>query len=112
MAAGENDPIRKAELLKIAEVCRWVPAHAPRNFWEAVQMYWFAHLGIITELNGWDAIAGAAAAVASPLKSMAFKSCFTLAWPCVFCMVILPVSVDDSISCHVAACNRPKACQT
>lgn len=56
MAAGENDPIRKAELLKIAEVCRWVPAHAPRNFWEAVQMYWFAHLGIITELNGWDAM--------------------------------------------------------
>ncbi len=52
----ENDPKRKAELNKIAEVCRWVPAHAPRNLWEAIQMYWFVHLGTITELNGWDAM--------------------------------------------------------
>lgn len=55
-AKSEKDPQRKAELLKIAEVCRWVPANAPRNFWEAVQMYWFVHLGTITELNGWDAM--------------------------------------------------------
>ncbi|MBA4411329.1 MAG: formate C-acetyltransferase/glycerol dehydratase family glycyl radical enzyme [Odoribacter sp.] len=56
LAATENNPIRKAELLKIAEVCRWVPANAPRNLWEAIQMYWFVHLGTITELNGWDAM--------------------------------------------------------
>ena len=56
MAAECTDEKRKAELLKIAEVCRWVPAHAPRTFWEAVQMYWFVHLGTITELNGWDAM--------------------------------------------------------
>ncbi|WP_303323124.1 pyruvate formate lyase family protein, partial [Cloacibacillus evryensis] len=56
MAAEEKDERRKAELLKIAEVCRRVPAHAPSNFWEAVQMYWFVHLGTITELNGWDAM--------------------------------------------------------
>jgi formate C-acetyltransferase len=55
-AKTETDPIRKAELLRIAEVCRHVPAHAPRNFWEALQMYWFVHLGTITELNGWDAM--------------------------------------------------------
>ncbi len=47
---------RKAELKKIAEVCRRVPARAPRNVWEAIQMYWFVHLGTITELNGWDAM--------------------------------------------------------
>lgn len=52
----ENNPLRKEELLKIAEVCRWVPANAPRTFWEAIQMYWFVHLGTITELNGWDAM--------------------------------------------------------
>lgn len=51
----EIDPQRIKELEKIAEVCRRVPAHAPRNFWEAIQMYWFVHLGVITELNGWDA---------------------------------------------------------
>lgn len=55
-AASESDPQRKAELLEIARVCRRVPAHAPQNFHEAVQTYWFAHLGSITELNGWDAM--------------------------------------------------------
>jgi formate C-acetyltransferase len=56
LAGKEVDPKRAAELKKIAEVCRWVPANAPRNFWEAIQMYWFVHLGTITELNGWDAM--------------------------------------------------------
>ena len=55
-AKSEKNPARREELLRIAEVCRWVPAHAPRNFWEAIQMYWFVHLGTITELNGWDAM--------------------------------------------------------
>ncbi len=45
---------RISELHKIAEVCRWVPAHAPRDLQEAIQMYWFVHLGTVTELNGWD----------------------------------------------------------
>ncbi|HNX18919.1 MAG TPA: glycyl radical protein [Acidobacteriota bacterium] len=53
--AGETaDPRRRAELLKIADVCRRVPAEAPRDFHEALQAYWFCHLGVITELNGWD----------------------------------------------------------
>lgn len=56
MAETEADPARAAELRKIAEVCHRVPAHAPRDFWEAIQMYWFVHLGTITELNGWDAM--------------------------------------------------------
>ena len=54
MAAEETNPQRRAELLKIADVCRWVPAHAPRDMQEAIQMYWFVHLGTVTELNGWD----------------------------------------------------------
>jgi formate C-acetyltransferase len=56
MAARESNPQRRAELCRIAEVCRRVPAHAPGSFHEAVQMYWFVHLGTITELNGWDAM--------------------------------------------------------
>ena len=56
MAASEADPQRKQELERIAEVCRRVPAHAPRNLWEAIQMYWFVHLGTVTELNGWDSM--------------------------------------------------------
>ncbi len=56
MAAKESDPQRKAELEKIADVCHWVPANAPRDIWEAIQMYWFVHLGTVTELNGWDSM--------------------------------------------------------
>jgi formate C-acetyltransferase len=56
MAASENNSKRKKELLQIAEVCRRVPENSPRNLWEAIQMYWFVHLGTITELNGWDAM--------------------------------------------------------
>ena len=56
MAAKEQNPQRRAELLKIADVCHWVPAHAPRDLWEAIQMYWFVHLGTVTELNGWDSM--------------------------------------------------------
>lgn len=56
MAAKEENPQRRKELEKIADVCRWVPAHAPRDLWEAIQMYWFVHLGTVTELNGWDSM--------------------------------------------------------
>jgi pyruvate formate-lyase/glycerol dehydratase family glycyl radical enzyme len=54
LALQESDPIRRSELERIAEVCSYVPANAPRNFWEALQSYWFVHLSVITELNTWD----------------------------------------------------------
>ncbi len=54
LAERTNDPKRKKELEKIAEICSWVPAHAPRTFWEALQAYWFVHLGVTLELNTWD----------------------------------------------------------
>ncbi len=54
LEAKEADPARREELRKIADVCARVPAHAPRDFHEALQAYWFCHLAVITELNGWD----------------------------------------------------------
>ncbi|MFN2270870.1 MAG: trans-4-hydroxy-L-proline dehydratase, partial [Anaerolineae bacterium] len=54
LAQQEADPQRKQELARIAEVCARVPAHPPRDFWEALQYYWFVHLGVTTELNPWD----------------------------------------------------------
>jgi len=54
LAEKETDPKRKEELQKIARVCKHVPARAPRNLWEALQYYWFVHLGVIIELNTWD----------------------------------------------------------
>jgi pyruvate formate-lyase/glycerol dehydratase family glycyl radical enzyme len=55
LAQQETDSQRRKELERIAEVCSHVPAHAPRDFWEALQYYWFVHLGVTTELNPWDA---------------------------------------------------------
>ncbi|MFO7732810.1 MAG: glycyl radical protein [Candidatus Aminicenantes bacterium] len=54
LAGAEKGPARRAELGRIAEVCDRVPAEAPRDFWEALQYYWFVHLGVITEYNTWD----------------------------------------------------------
>jgi len=55
LAALETNPVRKEELLAISLNCRRVPAHRPENFWQALQMYWFVHISVTTELNTWDA---------------------------------------------------------
>lgn len=54
MAKQETNPERKRELKKISEICNYVPENTPRTFHEALQMYWFVHLAVITELNTWD----------------------------------------------------------
>jgi formate C-acetyltransferase len=54
LAAKEKDLARKKELRRIAEICSRVPANAPQNFWEALQYYWFVHLGVVIEYNTWD----------------------------------------------------------
>ncbi len=54
LSSNESDPVRRQELQRIAAVCSHVPANAPRDFYEALQYYWFVHLGVITELNTWD----------------------------------------------------------
>jgi len=54
LAEEESDPARTKELKAMADICRKVPARAPESFWEALQYYWFVHLGVITELNTWD----------------------------------------------------------
>ncbi|MCK5470232.1 MAG: hypothetical protein KAI99_17035, partial [Cyclobacteriaceae bacterium] len=54
LASGEKDEIRKKELKQMAGICRNVPANKPQNFHEALQYYWFVHLGVITEMNPWD----------------------------------------------------------
>jgi trans-4-hydroxy-L-proline dehydratase len=52
--ATEKDPRRQDELAELIAICRRVPEYAPRTFHEALQHYWFIHLGVITELNPWD----------------------------------------------------------
>jgi pyruvate-formate lyase len=44
MASKEGDQVRKAELLRIAQTCRWVPANPARSFYEAMQSFWFIFL--------------------------------------------------------------------
>ena len=54
LAENEKDSQRKIELETMAGICERVPAEKPKTFWEALQYYWFVHLGVITELNTWD----------------------------------------------------------
>ena len=55
LAEAEKDETRRLELTAIAENCDVVPAHKPRTYWQAIQMYWFVHIGVTTEINPWDA---------------------------------------------------------
>lgn len=55
MAEKEEIETRKAELLQIAANLEVVPAHKPQTYWQAIQLYWFTHLAVTTELNPWDA---------------------------------------------------------
>lgn len=54
VAQQESNQTRKDELETMAGICERVPLNAPKTFWEALQYYWFVHLGVITELNTWD----------------------------------------------------------
>ena len=54
LASKEKDKSKKSELEELAAICRRVPAYAPKTFHEALQHYWFIHLGVITEVNPWD----------------------------------------------------------
>ena len=54
LALQEKNSKRKAELKEMEAICRRIPANAPRTFHEALQHYWFIHLGVVTELNPWD----------------------------------------------------------
>jgi trans-4-hydroxy-L-proline dehydratase len=54
LAADEKNRARRNELIRMAAVCRRVPAYAPETVHEMLQHYWFIHLGVITELNPWD----------------------------------------------------------
>jgi len=55
LANIETNQNRKEELLAIAKNCRHVPANKPENFSQAIQMYWFIHISVTSELNTWDA---------------------------------------------------------
>lgn len=51
MAESCNDPVRKAELNKIASVCRRVPEYPPQSFHEALQSVLFYEYAIYMEQN-------------------------------------------------------------
>ncbi|MBU0971335.1 MAG: formate C-acetyltransferase/glycerol dehydratase family glycyl radical enzyme, partial [Proteobacteria bacterium] len=55
LAEKEAGPERRQELKDLAKICRKVPERKPDTFHEALQYYWFLHVGVITELNPWDA---------------------------------------------------------
>ena len=52
MSQEEKNIERKKDLLKIAEICRQVPAEPSRTFWEGLQAVWFVHLGVMLDDGG------------------------------------------------------------
>ncbi len=52
MAEAETEPVRKAELRRVASNCLWVAENPPRDFWEAIQLWHIATNMIIIESNG------------------------------------------------------------
>lgn len=44
VAARETDPVRKAELIRMAENAERVPGEPARDFWEACQSQWFTQM--------------------------------------------------------------------
>lgn len=49
MAKTAGSLHRKTELLKIADICRHVPANPPRNFHEGLQSLWFMYISIVND---------------------------------------------------------------
>ncbi len=49
IAEETENETRKDELLKIAEICRKVPAEKPESFWEAVQFLWLVQSALHQE---------------------------------------------------------------
>lgn len=65
-AADEPDAQRRAELLRIAEVCRRVPEFPARSFQEALQCVWFIQLAAQIETDGAAITVGRLDQFASP----------------------------------------------
>jgi formate C-acetyltransferase len=51
LAQSEPEPVRKAELLQMADNLRRVPWEPARTFWEAVQSLWITHMLVMADEN-------------------------------------------------------------
>ncbi len=51
LASQEKDPERRNELLRIADICAWVPENPPRSFHEALQSFWFIFAALNSTLT-------------------------------------------------------------
>ncbi|WP_035438865.1 glycyl radical protein [Atopobium sp. oral taxon 810] len=52
LAQAETDPIRKAELTRMSEICAKVPYEPANSFREAIQTVWFSQVLLQIESNG------------------------------------------------------------
>jgi len=53
LQSREGDELRTNELRQIARICERVPEKPARSFWEALQSFWFIHLALNLETNGY-----------------------------------------------------------
>ncbi len=52
LAQAEPHPARRQELTGVSESCAWLAEDRPRSFSEALQLVWFAHLGVKLDDGG------------------------------------------------------------
>jgi formate C-acetyltransferase len=74
MAEKEQDTVRKAELQRISSNCLWVAEGAPRDFWEAIQLWQIATNMIIIESNGHSVTYGRFDVIFKPFYDKAIKT--------------------------------------
>jgi formate C-acetyltransferase len=67
MARNESDLERRKELERIAESLQWVPANPARNFYEAIQSFWFIHVAEHIEEDSWAIMPGYLSQLLYPL---------------------------------------------
>lgn len=67
MEKTAESPQRKAELLKVAQICRHVPANPPRTFHEGIQSLWFMYLAVLNDDCGHEVPFGRWDQVLDPL---------------------------------------------
>jgi formate C-acetyltransferase len=51
LALAEPDPVRKDELLQLADILRRVPWEPARTFWEGLQSLWLTHMLVMADEN-------------------------------------------------------------
>ena len=49
LVKAEQNETRRTELRRISEICAHIASEPPRDYYEAAQLFWFAHIGVLCD---------------------------------------------------------------